>query len=114
MNDDTDPLVLSEDLGLRLLRFRHYGFNSGADVDNHLPSLEALDETVDKFTNAADIVFVNHVTLGFTYLLENDLLGSLGGDPTQILHRAGQLEHITDLRAFAHLGVRLVDRHLLR
>ena len=97
-----------------MLRFRHDGFNAVADINDHLATLESLDEAVDQLSCLADVLIVYVVSFSFANFLKDDLLGGLSCNSAQILDRTRQFKHIADLCAFPDLCVGLIDRHFAR
>ncbi len=73
---------IAERLQTRLLLARHARFGF-AEIENHVWPFDPLDRGVDDFVHASDVFVVNRVPLGFAHLLENYLLGELGGDASQ-------------------------------
>ena len=80
--DDTDTLADGELLEAGLLALGHAGFGL-AEVEDDVHRLEALDRRVENLAGAVVVLVEDGVALGFADLLEDDLLGHLGGDAAE-------------------------------
>src|SRR5262249_42509343 len=110
VDDAADAFALGERFDARLLRFGHHRFDAVAQINDDL----AAFESVDKLTQTADVFVVNVVSLGLADFLQDDLLGGLRRNASEVFHRARQFQHIADFRAFADFLISLFDGHLLR
>jgi hypothetical protein len=79
-----------------------------AEVDRDVAELVALDDAVDDFAGAVLELLVLALTLGFADLLDDHLLGGLGGDAPEVDGR-----EVLD-QEFAHAEAGLARRGLLR
>ena len=82
LQHDTDALADGELFEARLLAAGHAGLGL-AEVEDDVLQLEALDGGVQDFADAVRVLIENGVALGFADLLEDDLLGHLGGDAAE-------------------------------
>ena len=80
--DDADALADGELLEAGLLALGHAGFGL-AEVEDDVHGLEALDGGVEDLAGAVAVLVEYGVALGFADLLEDDLLGHLGGDAAE-------------------------------
>jgi hypothetical protein len=78
-----------------------------AEVDRDVAELVALDDAVDDFAGAVLELLVLALTLGFADLLDDHLLGGLGGDAPEVDGR-----EVLD-QEFAHAEAGLARRGLL-
>ncbi len=70
---------------------------AAAEVDDHVAVLDALHRAVDDLADAI-LVFVElAVALGLAHLLDDDLLGRLGGDAAEIHRRQLLGDEVSDL-----------------
>src|SRR5450759_782833 len=95
--------------GLFLLGQLGFGF---AEVQHVVRTFHALDGAVDEFAGAPRILLEHGVAFGLADLLEDDLLGGLGGDSPQGLGVLGNAHFAADF----HFGIdppRLAHRHLM-
>src|SRR5690242_1179161 len=58
-----------------------------AKVDDDVPELHALDDAGDDFARAVLELLILALALGIADLLEDHLLGGLGGDPAELDRR---------------------------
>ena len=58
-----------------------------AQIDRDVAVFHALDQTVDDFADAVLVFLELALPLGLADLLDDDLLGGLGGDPAEIDRR---------------------------
>ncbi len=89
----------------RLLLLGQLGFGL-AEIENVLGAFHALDRAVDQLAGAPGVLVVDGFALGLAHLLQDDLLGGLGGDPAQLV---GVLRD-ADFRA--RFGIRLDSARL--
>src|SRR5690606_10863993 len=82
---------------------------AATEVDNHVAILDALDGAVDDLANAVAVLVELTIALGFTHLLDDDLLGRLRRDATEIHRRKLLGDEVTDLR-IRIAGTRIDDR----
>ncbi len=80
--DDADALADGELLEAGLLALGHAGFGF-AEIEDDVHGLEALDGGVEDLSGAVAVLVEDGVALGFADLLEDDLLGHLGGDAAE-------------------------------
>ncbi len=80
--NDADALAYGELLEAGLLALGHAGFGF-AEVEDDVHGLEALDGGVEDLAGAVVVLVEDGVALGFADLLEDDLLGHLGGDAAE-------------------------------
>ena len=109
--NDADALADGELLEARLLALGHAGFGF-AEVEDDVHGLEALDGGVEDLAGAVVVLVEDGVALGLADLLEDDLLGHLGGDTAE---RGGVLVE-TEFAADFDLGgefAGLFERHLI-
>src|SRR6185312_9196584 len=57
------------------------------EIDDDVAIFDALDGAVDNFADAVLVFVILAVALGLTHLLDDDLLGRLGGDAAEIHRR---------------------------
>ena len=86
LQHDAHALADGELLQARLLALGHPGFGF-AQVEDDVLQLEPLDGGVQHFAQAVGVFLVDGIPLGFAHLLEDDLLGHLGGDAAQHVGR---------------------------
>src|SRR5262252_1264023 len=87
-------------LGLLLLREDRLRL---AEIDDDAAALEALDEAVDQFSDAAAVLLVDVLSLGLPDLLKNDLLGRLCRDAAEPLHRSRDFHRALKVSGGIHL-----------
>src|SRR5690606_1645398 len=66
-------------------------------IDNNVAVLHALDGTVDDLADAILVLVVLAITLSFTNLLDDDLLGRLSSNTAELHRRQLFGDEITDL-----------------
>eukprot|EP01133_Synstelium_polycarpum_P028154 gene28153-biopygen23903 len=69
-----------------------------AEIDDHIAVFDALDAAVDDFADTILVFVILAVTLGFTHLLHDNLLGGLGGNTAEIHRRQLIGKEIAGLR----------------
>src|SRR5690606_4672562 len=62
---------------------------AAAEIDDDVAVLDALDLAVNDLADAILVFLVLAVALGIAHLLDDDLLGGLGGDAAEIHRRQG-------------------------
>ena len=83
-----------------------------AEVDDDVAELDALDDAGDDLAGAVLELFILALALGVADLLEDDLLGGLGGDPAELDRRQRVDDEVADARALLEL-LRALDVDLL-
>src|SRR5262249_50779748 len=91
-----DPLTGSVALGRHLLADGHDRLGL-AQLDDHRPRVRTLDDAVQHLALAVGEFLVDAVPLVVADLLENDLLGGLGGDAAEIVGGSLDADLVTDL-----------------
>ena len=77
-----------------------------AQVDDHVAVFDALDQAVDDLADAVLVFLVLALALGLADLLDDDLLGGLGGDAPEVDGRQGIDQEFADHRiGLALLGL---------
>ena len=74
-----------------------------AEVDDDVAELDALDDAGDDFVGAVLELFKLALALGVADLLEDDLLGGLGGDSAELDRRQRVDDEVADRRALLEL-----------
>src|SRR5712691_6517654 len=82
-----------------------------AQVHDHVALLDAVDGAADDLALLVDEVGVDGITLGVADPLQDDLLGRLGGDTTELLRGQLDLDLVLELRLGVQLA-RLAERDL--
>ena len=82
-----------------------------ADLDDHVPLLDAVDDAPDDPPFLVDELRVDGVALGVAHPLQDHLLGRLGGDATELLRGQLHLELVLELGLAVELA-RLVEADL--
>src|SRR5262249_10503175 len=67
------------------------------EVDDDVASLEAAHDAGDQLAAAILILVEDVLALGLPHALDDDLLGGLRGDTTEMLDRIVQVEHVAPL-----------------
>ncbi len=109
--DDADALAYGELLEAGLLALGHAGFGF-AEVEDDVHRLEALDGGVEDLAGAVVVLVEDGVALGFADLLEDDLLGHLGGDASEGRGVLVEAEFAADFDLGGEFA-RLLERHLV-
>ena len=100
-----DAIVLDR----RLLGRREDRLDALADVQDDRPRLDPVHLAGDHLALAAGELVEDHVALGLTQALQDDLLGGLGVDASEV----ARIE-LLDLHEIAHVGVGLAGPWPLR
>ena len=74
-----------------------------AEIDDDVAELDALDDAGDDLVGAILELFILPLALGIADLLENHLLGGLGGDPAELDRRQRVDDEVADRRALLEL-----------
>ena len=74
-----------------------------AEVDDDVAELDALDDAGDDFVGAVLELFILTLALGIADLLEDHLLGGLGGDAPELDRRQRVDDEVADRRALLEL-----------
>ena len=74
-----------------------------AEVDDDVAELDALDDAGDDFAGAVLELFILALALGVADLLEDDLLGGLGGDAAELDRRQRIDDEVADAGALLQL-----------
>ena len=91
-----DAVAVAEGLARDQLVAAHDAF-AAAEVDDDVAVLDALDLAVDDLADAVLVLVVLAVALGLAHLLDDDLLGRLGGDAAEIHRRQRLGDEVADL-----------------
>ena len=84
---------------------------AAAEIDDDVAVLDALDLAVDDLADAVLELLVLAVALGLAHLLDDDLLGRLGGDAAEIHRRQRLGDEVADLGGRV-LRARVLERNL--
>ena len=95
-----DPVTGRIVLRARLLPSREERFDASG-LDDDVAVFETLDRPRHHFAESVAELVVDVVALRFPHLLEDHLLGGLGGDPTQHISRFRELDLHVDFRFVA-------------
>ncbi len=74
-----------------------------AEVDDDVAELDALDDAGDDLADAVLELFILALALGIADLLEDHLLGGLGGDPPEFDRRQRVDDEVADARVLVEL-----------
>ena len=74
-----------------------------AEIDDDVTELDALDDAGDDLVGAILELFILALALGIADLLEDHLLGRLGGDPPEFDRRQRVDDEVADARALLEL-----------
>ena len=74
-----------------------------AEVDDHVAELDALDDAGDDLAGAVLELLILALALGVADLLEDDLLGGLGGDSAELDRRQRIDDEVADARVLLEL-----------
>ena len=88
----------------------HHGL-AAAEVDDDIAVFDPLDDAVDDVADAVLVFFVLPVALGLADLLDDDLLGRLGRDASEVEGRQGFGDPVADLGGWI-LAARIGHRDL--
>ena len=69
-----------------------------AEIDDDVAELDALDDAGDDLAGAVLELFILALALGIADLLEDHLLGGLGGDPAELDRRQRVDDEVADAR----------------
>jgi hypothetical protein len=83
-----------------------------AEVDDDVAELDALDDAGDDLADAVLELLILALALGVADLLEDDLLGGLGGDAAELDRRQRIDDEVADHGAWLQL-LRVLEAHLL-
>ena len=68
-----------------------------AEIDDDVAVLDALDRAVHDLADAVDVLVVHPLALGIAHLLDDDLLGRLGGDAAELDGRQRLGDEVAEL-----------------
>ena len=91
-----DAVAVAEGLARDQLVAAHDAL-AAAEVDDDVAVLDALDLAVDDLADAVLELLVLAVALGLAHLLDDDLLGRLGGDAAEIHRRQRLGDEVAEL-----------------
>ena len=110
-DDRADPVADPEQLA-RNLRVAADDALGAAEIDDDMAELDPLDDAGDDLAAALLELLILPLALGVADLLEDDLLGGLGGDPAELDRRQRIDDEVAELRVLLEL-LRVLQVHLL-
>src|SRR4030095_2701855 len=97
---DALPLLVSFRPRLFAQGEQRFGFS---DIDDYIRPLESLHYSIHHLADLLRVLAVDILTLRLTNLLENHLLGGLGCDTAEHIHRLGHLDGVVEFQALVNL-----------